>query len=146
MSVEPKTMPSASLAPGKALERPRRLRAGCGGASAPHSLLPAFLLLLLLAGSPAEAAVDPYRLYLAERGDIPWESLSREEREALQRHRGQWGSYSTERQQHMRQGAQRYLDLPPDKRRAVEQERREYEQLSPAERSRLREEYKRKRR
>ena len=146
MSLNPKTTTSPSLVAEKRLGRPLPSRGRRKGASAAQVLLPAFLLLVLLAGSPAEAAVDPYRLYLAQRGDIPWESLSREEREALQRYRGQWNSYSTERQQRMRQGAQRYLDLPPDKRRAVEQERREYEQLSPAERKRLREEYKRKRR
>jgi hypothetical protein len=102
--------------------------------------------VFLLGVNPARADIDPYRLYLAERGDIPWESLSPEERDALQRYRGDWDRYSGERQQRMRQGAQRYLSLPPDKRRAVEQERREYERLSPAERKRLREEYKRNRR
>jgi hypothetical protein len=145
MPLESRKRPSRlSLAPGRVAKRFSRSRSGYGLCGA-LTFLPAFLLLLLLGGSPAGAAVDPYRLYLAERGSIPWESLSREEREALQRHRGSWDNYSTERQQRMRQGAQRYLNLPPDKRRAVEQERREYEQLSPAERKRLREEYKRKR-
>ena len=101
-------------------------------------------VIVLLAGAPAQAQVDPYRLYLAERGDIPWQSLTREEQEALQRHRRKWDDYSTDRQQRIRQGAQRYLSLPPDKRREVEQQRHEYEQLSPKERKRLREEYKRK--
>ncbi|MGD2074718.1 MAG: DUF3106 domain-containing protein [Gammaproteobacteria bacterium] len=141
MSLELNTKASpVSLTPGDGAERCSRLGPASG------AVLPAFLLLLLLAASPAGAAVDPYRLYLAERGEIPWESLSREEREALQRHRGSWDNYSTERQQRMRQGAQRYLELPPDKRRAVEQQRRQYEQLPPDERKRLREEYRRKRR
>ena len=108
--------------------------------------LPGLLMLILVLGvNPAQAQVDPYRLYLAQRGDIPWESLSPEEQQALQRYRGQWREYSTERQQRLRQGAQRYMDLPPDKRRQVEQQRREYEQLSPQERERLRKEYQRRR-
>ncbi len=102
-------------------------------------------LVFLLAGAPAQAGVDPYRLYLAQRGDIPWNSLSPEEQQALKGYRGQWDEYSGERQQRLREGAQRYLDLPPDKRREVEQQRREYEQLSPAERERLRKEYQRRR-
>lgn len=102
-------------------------------------------LVFLLAGTPAQADVDPYRLYLAQRGDIPWNSLSPDEQQALKRYRGQWDEYSGERQQRLRDGAQRYLDLPPDKRREVERQRREYEQLSPAERERLRKEYQRRR-
>ena len=105
-----------------------------------------FALTILLSAQSSQAEVDSYRLYLAERGDIPWHSLSPEEQDALKRHRGKWDDYSTERQRDMRQGAQRYLDLPPDKRRKVEQERRHYEQLSPQERKRLREEYKRQNR
>jgi len=103
-------------------------------------------LTLLLASRPGQAAVDPYRLYLAERGDIPWESLSPDEQAALRRHRGKWDSYSSERQKSMRQGTQRYLQLSPEKRREVEQQRRHYEQLSPEERRRLREKYRREHR
>jgi hypothetical protein len=109
------------------------------------TILRLLALVLMLSGAPAQADIDPYRLYLAERGDIPWESLSPEEQQALKRYRGQWDGYSTERQQRLRQGAQRYMDLPPDKRREVEQQRREYEQLSPQERERLRKEYQRRR-
>ncbi len=102
-------------------------------------------VIFLLAGAPAHADIDPYRLYLAQRGDIPWDALSPEEQQALKRYRGQWNEYSGERQQRLRDGAQRYMDLPPDKRRQVEQQRREYEQLSPKERERLRKEYQRRR-
>ncbi len=109
------------------------------------AILRLLALVLLLSGAPAQAAIDPYRLYLAQRGDIPWDSLSREEQQALKRYQGQWQEYSGERQQRLREGAQRYMDLPPDKRRQVEQQRREYEQLSPQERERLRKEYQRRR-
>lgn len=107
-------------------------------------------LALMLAGalafSPAAGAdPDPWRLYLAERGEIPWQSLSSEEQNALQKYQGNWSQYSSDRQQRMRHGAQRYLELPPDKRREVEQRRREYENLSSEERKRLREEYRRDR-
>ena len=105
-----------------------------------------FTLALSLSSLPVYADVDAHRLYLAARGDIPWQSLNPEEQRALQRHRGNWDDFDPERQQGMRQGAQRYLDLPPDKRRKVEQQRREYEQLSPQERQRLRKEYQRQRR
>ncbi len=101
-------------------------------------------LVCMLGGAPAQADVDPYRLYLAQRGDIPWESLSAEEQQALKRYRGQWDDYSSDRQQRLRQGAQRYMELPPDKRQQVEQQRRQYEQLSPQERERLRKEYQRR--
>jgi hypothetical protein len=102
-------------------------------------------LAMLLGSASGYADIDPYRLYLAERGEIPWNSLSREEQEALKRHRGEWDGYSGERQRHMREGAQRYLDLPPEKRREVDEQRKHYQQLSPQERERLREEYRRKR-
>lgn len=98
-------------------------------------------LALLLISQPGRADVDPYRLYLAERGDISWQSLSPEEQNALRHHRGKWDSYSSERQKNMRQGTQRYLNLPPEKRHELEQQRRQYEQLSPQERQRLREKY-----
>lgn len=110
-------------------------------------LITALLLLTTaLMSQPGLAEVNPYRLYLAERGDIPWQSLSREEREALKRHRNDWDRYDSDRQQRMRQGAQRYLDLPPDQREEVEKGRRKYKNLSPEERERLREEYRRERR
>ena len=101
---------------------------------------------VLLGAQPCHAEIDAYRLYLAERGEIPWQSLTPEEQQALKRHRGKWDGYSSERQKDMRQGAQRYLNLTPDKRREVEQQRHQYEQLSPQERKRLREEYKRQKR
>jgi hypothetical protein len=104
------------------------------------------LALAASRGSPlSHSEVDSYRLYLAERGDIPWQSLSPEEQDALKRHRGKWNGYSSERQQHMREGAQRYMDLPPEKRRAVDEQRRHYQQMSPEERMRLREKYRRNR-
>jgi len=105
-----------------------------------------FTLTLSLSSLPAHADIDAHRLYLAARGDIPWQSLNPEEQRALQRHRDNWEDYDSERQQDMRRGAQRYLKLPPDKRRAVEQKRLEYEQLSPQERQRLRKEYQRQNR
>ena len=131
-------------------ERPKsrpgsRLRPSVHGCSGRCALLGLLALVFLLAAVPAQADVDPYRLYLAQRGDIPWDSLSQEEQQALKRYRGQWDEYSGERQQRLREGAQRYMDLPPNKRREVEQQRREYEQLSPAERERLRQEYQRRR-
>ena len=104
-----------------------------------------FALTLVLSSLPVNADVDARRLYLAARGEIPWQSLSPEEQRALQRHRRKWDDYGSERQQGMRRGAQRYLELPPDKRREVEQQRRRYEQLSPQERQRLRKEYQRQR-
>lgn len=85
-------------------------------------------------------------LYLAQRDAIPWQSLSRDEQDALRRYQNQWDGYSSERQREMRRGAQRYLTLPPQKRRDVEQRRQEYQRMSPEERRRLREEYKRERR
>lgn|GEM_PF-1206191 len=107
-------------------------------------LLGIVLGLLLLAAASAHADIDPYRLYLAQRGDIPWQSLSPEEQAALQRYRKQWDGYSGERQQEMRRGARRYMQLPPQKRHEVEQQRRHYQQMTPAERRRLREEYQRR--
>ena len=147
-----KRLASYSSSPFRNL-RPQRQESWPGGGLSPSSfassgigtILRLLALVLMLAGAPAQADIDPYRLYLAERGDIPWESLSREEQQALKRYRGQWEGYSSERQQRLRQGAQRYMDLPPDKRREVEQQRREYEQLSPQERERLRKEYQRRR-
>jgi hypothetical protein len=131
-------------------ERPKsrpgsRLRPAVYASSSLCALVRLLALVFLLAGTPTQADVDPYRLYLAQRGDIPWNSLSPEEQQALKRYRGQWDEYSGERQQRLREGAQRYMDLPPDKRREVEQQRREYEQLSPEERERLRKEYQRRR-
>lgn len=113
----------------------------------PLHLIPMALMLAgaLMLSQAAGADPDPWRLYLAERGEIPWQSLSREEQNALQKYQRNWDQYSSDRQQRMRQGAQRYLELPPDKRREVEQRRREYENLSPQERKRLREEYRRDR-
>ena len=102
-----------------------------------------FALALSLHSLSVHADIDAHRLYLAARGDIPWQSLNPEEQRALQRHRGNWDDYDPDRQQGMRRGAQRYLNLPPDKRREVEQQRRKYEQLSPQERQRLRKEYQR---
>ena len=89
--------------------RPRRGRLcpseyACRGLCALVRLL---ALVFLLAGAPAQADVDPYRLYLAQRGDIPWNSLSPEEQQALKRYRGQWDEYGGERQQRLREGAQR---------------------------------------
>jgi hypothetical protein len=105
-----------------------------------------FILTLSLSSLPVHAEVNAHRLYLAARGDIPWQSLSPEEQRALQRHRGNWDDYDSKRQQDMRRGAQRYLELPADKRHEVEQQRRKYEKLSPQERQRLRKEYQRQRR
>lgn len=104
------------------------------------------IALACLGAVDADAAVDGYRLYLAQRGDIPWQSLTSEEQAVLQRYRGQWDNYSGTRQREMRNGAQRYLQLPPQKRREVEQQQRQYRDLSPDERQRLRDEYQRQRR
>lgn len=99
-------------------------------------------LLVILSGTAyAGGDLYDYRLYLADRGDIPWQSLSPEEQDALRDYRGNWEQYDSKRQQKIRKGAQRYLELPPDKRRKVEQQRREYQELSPQERERLRKEY-----
>ncbi len=111
----------------------------------PRPAIALTLLGALAVSSASGADVDPYRLYLADRGDIPWHSLTREEQDALREYRRNWDSYSSDRQQRMRQGAQRYLELPADKQRELEQQRREYQRLSPQERKRLREEYRRRR-
>jgi hypothetical protein len=103
------------------------------------------VLAVLLCGN-ARAEVDSFRLYLAERGDIPWQSLSPEEQDALRGHRRQWDNYSGKRQKDMQHGARRYLDLPPDKRREVEKQRRQYEKMTPEERRRLRDQYQREHR
>lgn len=110
------------------------------------SLAALCLALACLGAADARAAVDGYRIYLAQRGDIPWQSLSPEEQAVLQRYRGQWNNYSGSRQREMRNGAQRYLQLPPQKRREVEQQQRQYRDMSPEERKRLRDEYQRDRR
>jgi len=74
-------------------------------------------------------------------GEIPWQSLSPEEQQALQPYRNRWDDYSSRRQREMRHGARRYMQLSPQKRREVEQQRHRYQQLSPEERHRLREQY-----
>ncbi len=109
-----------------------------------NTAIVAAILGALLLGSTASAAIDPQRLYLAANGQIPWQSLSREEQEALQKYRRSWDSYDSERQQRIREGARRFQSLPPDKRRQIRQKRQEYERLSPEERRRLREEYQRR--
>jgi len=103
------------------------------------------LLLALSSVAHAGSARHDYRLYLADRGEIPWQSLSPEEQNALRNYRGNWEQYDSDRQQRIREGAQRYLELPPEKRRKVEQQRREYQELSPQERERLRKEYQHRR-
>ena len=107
-----------------------------------HTPLALILGALLFSGS-AHAIVNPDRLYLAAQGQIPWQSLSNEEKDALRDYRGRWNEYGPERQQRIREGAKRYRRLPPEKRHEVEERRRQYEQLSPQERRRLREEYRR---
>lgn len=111
-------------------------------------LLPVLLAsVLAIALLPDRAqALDAERLYLAARGDIPWQSLSPEEQEALRRYRGHWNRYDAEQQRRIREGAQHYLRLPPEKRREIERQQRHYRQLSPEEKRRLREEYQRQRR
>ena len=110
------------------------------------------LLAMSIAAGPAAAFQDGYRngpagwhLAAKPRG-IPWDSLSREERKLLKKHKGGWSSYPPERQQQLRNGAQRYLRLPPDELESVERKRRQYEQLSPRERQQLREKYRRQQR
>jgi len=110
----------------------------------PLKIIIPLLALLLLASPASQAGVDQYRLYLAARGEIPWQSLSQEEQDALKGHRGKWDGYSSDRQERMRQGTKRYLDLPPDQRRAVDEQRRKYQELTPEERKRLREKYRQK--
>ena len=132
---------------------PRRPQpAGSGNAAergaarlARKALLAAGLGLSLLTLGPAQAGFDGSHQYLAQAGNIPWQSLSPQEKRALQRFRNQWDTYSGRRQQEMRQGAQRYMELPPQKRREVEQQRHQYQQLTPEERRRLRDEYQRQR-
>ena len=111
-------------------------------------------LLLATAASagPAAAFQAGYRNappgwhLAAKQRDIPWDSLSREEKKLLKKHKGSWAGYPPEKQQHLRQGAQRYLQLPPDERKSVERKRQQYEQLSPRERQQLRDEYRRQQR
>ncbi|MDT8388000.1 MAG: DUF3106 domain-containing protein [Thiogranum sp.] len=102
------------------------------------------LLVTLPDTAQADRARHDNRLYLADRGEVPWQSLSPQEQDALREYRGNWEQYGGDRQERIRKGAQRYLELPPDERRKVEQKRREYQQLSPQERERLREEYHRR--
>jgi len=97
-------------------------------------------------GTVHAAPLDSHRLYLAARGEIPWQSLSPEEQRALRQHRDNWDKYSGERQKDMRHGARRYMNLPAKKQHQLEQQRRQFQQLSPEERKRLREEYKRQKR
>lgn len=100
-----------------------------------------FIFSALLFSGAAGAAINPQRIYLAAQGQIPWQSLSDEERAALRDYRGHWNEYGPDRQQRIRDGAMRYQRLPPEKRDEVNKKRREYERLSPQERRRLREEY-----
>ncbi len=106
-------------------------------------LITLLLTLLCLYAAELRAQVDSDRLYLAQSGQIPWQSLSPEEQAALRRYRGQWTDYDGDRQQELQRGARRYLELPQQKRREVEQQQRQYQNLSPQERQRLREEYQR---
>jgi hypothetical protein len=103
----------------------------------------AITLGILLFSGAANAGIDQDRLYLAAKGQIPWQSLSHEEQEALRDYRGRWNEYEPDRQQRIREGAKRYQRLPPEKRHEVDKKRQEYEKLSPQERQRLREEYRR---
>ncbi len=100
-----------------------------------------FIFSALLFSGAASAAINPGRIYLAAQGQIPWQSLSNEEKAALRNYRGHWNEYGPDRQQRIREGAKRYQRLPPEKRHEVEKKRQEYERLSPQERQRLREEY-----
>ncbi len=104
----------------------------------------AIFLATLLLGSSASASINPDRLFLAANGQIPWQSLSDEEQDALRDYRGRWHDYDSDRQQRMREGARRFHQLPPKKRHEVERKHHEYEQLSPQERRRLRQEYQRR--
>ena len=111
------------------------------------------LLLAMGAGAgPAAAFQDGYPNgpaawhLAAKHRDIPWDSLSREEKTLLTKHRGGGPGYPPEKQQQLRQGARRYLQLPPDERESVERKRRQYEQLSPRERQQLREKYRKQQR
>jgi hypothetical protein len=101
------------------------------------------MVLIAAPGGAARADVNGFRLYLAERGDIPWQSLSPKEQDALRGHRRQWDDYSGQRQKDMQRGARRYMELPPNKRREVDNQRRQYQKMTPEQRRRLREEYQR---
>ncbi len=107
-------------------------------------ILPALLVAALLPLAGASADIDPQRLYLAANGQIPWQSLSPEEQDALREYRREWDRYEPARQQRIREGARRFQSLPPEKRREIRRKREEYERLSPEERRRLREEYRRR--
>jgi len=104
----------------------------------------AVIFSALLFSGAANATINPDRLYLATQGQIPWQSLSNEEKNELRDYRGHWSEYGPDRQQRIREGAKRYQRLPPEKRHEVDKKHREYEQLSPQERRRLREEYQRR--
>jgi hypothetical protein len=86
-------------------------------------------LLLAMAASagPAAAFQAGYRNapagwhLAAQQRDIPWDSLSREEKKLLKKHKGSWAGYPPEKQQ-------------------------QYERLSPRERQQLRDEYRRQQR
>jgi hypothetical protein len=111
------------------------------------------LLLAMTAGNGPAAASQSgkshgaagWQLAASQRA-IPWATLSREEQQLLNKHRGSWQDYTPERQDRLRSGARRYLTLPPEKRENVEREHRRYEKLNPRQRQQLRDEYRRQQR
>ena len=82
--------------------------------SMPFLITPVAIALItigVLTVSPDVGAdVDPYRLYLADRGAIPWQSLSREEQDALQRYRRNWERLSPQERKRLREEYRRRDD------------------------------------
>jgi hypothetical protein len=101
--------------------------------------------LLLSAVSTSALALDDRQLYLIAKGDIPWQSLSPDEQNALEDYRIRWNDYDTDKQNRIREGAHRYLSMPPEKRRELNRQRDRYERLSPEEKRRLKKQYQRDR-
>ena len=70
-------------------------------------------------------------------GDIPWNSLSPQEQQTLQRLQGRWDQLPTQRQQKLRAGAKRWSTLEPAQKEKLRQRREWFRSLPPDERERL---------
>jgi hypothetical protein len=113
-----------------------------------NNSLKALVGLLLLGCTEASFALqsNSERMLQIARGDIPWQSLSPEEKTELKGYRGDWKNYDADKQNRIRDGAKRYMRLPPERKEKIKQQRKHYRNLPPAEQKRLRDEYQRNRR
>ncbi len=74
---------------------------------------------------------------LAHAGDIPWSSLSADEKRTLSRAQDKWDQLPTERQQRLLDGARRWQNMSPDQREQA-RERWEHRRADQHERRRER--------